>query len=152
VFSRKALDRVGLFDERYLGSGDWDLCLKISVEFPVGFVDAPLTSIRWHRGNAGSDPSRIPRDWPAQDWKYLGFETMPMAARKLFEKARSGEIPRAEAAFALACLGTLYTWGERPDLARKVLGMAIRLQPTRWKTSVRYLTSFLPYKVRDRIR
>lgn len=152
IFSRKALDRIGLFDERYLGSGDWDLCLKISEEFPVGFVDASLTHIRRHRGNAGSDPNRIPGNWMGQDWNYLGYETMPKAAEKLFEKAQRGELPRAEAAFSLACLGTLYTWGSRPDLARKVLGMAIRLQPVRLKTYARYLTTFLPYKVRDRIR
>lgn len=152
MFSRKALDRVGLFDERYLGCGDWDLCLKISKEFPVGFVDAPLTYIRRHRGNAGSDPDRIPGNWMGQDWNYLGFETMPKAAEKLLEKAWRGEVPREEAAFALACLGTQYTWGVRPDLARKVLRMSIRLQPARLKTCARYLTTFLPHKVRSRIR
>src|SRR5581483_5019413 len=134
------------------GLGDWDLCLRISEEFPFGFVDEPLTLIRKHPTNSSTDASRIPSDWTQRDWPYLARETMPRAARHLFAKAQQGASDREEAAFALACLATIYSWGQEPDLARATYALAARLCPLRLKTYLRYAVTFLPRALRQRIR
>ncbi len=152
LIARPAWEQFGPFDERYHGMGDWDLCLRISQAFRFGFVDAPLTLVRKHAANASTDATRIPADWTRRDWLYLGRETMPRAAHCLFEKARRGEMDREEAAFGLACLATIYSWGEEPDLARATYILAARLSPLRLKTYIRYVLTFLPHAVRERIR
>lgn len=152
LVSRRAWERVGGFDERHLGMGDWDFCLRVSQMFPFGFVDAPLTLIRKHAASAGMDPTRLPADWSDRDWVLLSRETMPAAARCLFAKAQRGEAHRDEAAFALACLATLYSWGREPGRARSLYALAARLRPLRLKTYLRYLLTFLPRSLRQRIR
>ncbi|HZP80543.1 MAG TPA: glycosyltransferase [Chthonomonadaceae bacterium] len=152
MISRQAWERCGPFDERFHGLGDWDLCLRISEEFPFGFVDEPLTLIRKHPTNSSTDASRIPSDWTQRDWPYLARETMPRAARHLFAKAQQGASDREEAAFALACLATIYSWGQEPDLARATYALAARLCPLRLKTYLRYAVTFLPRALRQRIR
>ncbi|HEV2474482.1 MAG TPA: glycosyltransferase [Chthonomonadales bacterium] len=152
MISRTAWERFGPFDRRYLGMGDWDLCLKVSQEFPFGFVDAPLTLVRKHSANAGTDATRIPSDWTARDWRLLGLETMPAAAQSLFETAKRNCISKQEAAFGLACLATIYSWGHEPALARRVYLLAARLNPLRAQTYLRFVVTYLPQRVRVRIR
>jgi glycosyltransferase involved in cell wall biosynthesis len=152
LIARSAWERFGPFDTRYHGLGDWDLCLRISQEFRFGFVDTPLTLVRKHAANASTDTTRIPADWTQRDWQYLARETMPQAAQRLYARARSGDIAREEAAFSLACLATIYSWGQEPDLARATYVLAARLSPLRLKTYLRYALTFLPRTVRQRIR
>ena len=152
LISRAAWERLGPFDVRYRGMGDWDLCLRISQEFLFGFVETPLTLYRKHTANSGTDVTRLPTDWNARDWQSLSREKMPGSARQLFARAQRGEIAREQAAFGLVCLATIYNWQQEPDLARFVYVLAARLQPLRWKTYARYATTFLPRALRGRIR
>jgi len=152
LVSRRVWEQVGGFDARYLGMGDWDFCLRVSQSFPFGFVDAPLTLVRKHAASAGMDPNRLPVDWSDRDWRILARETMPAAARCLFAKARQGNVHPDEAAFALACLATLYSWGQETGLARVTYALAARLRPLRLRTYLRYLLTFLPRSLRRRIR
>src|SRR5262249_26393721 len=112
----------------------------------------PLTLYRKHAASAGVDPNRLPSDWTARDWRYLRRETMTAAARDLFEKARRGEAGPAESAHGAACPGTLHSWEPEAGLARVAYRLAARLQPLRARTYLRWLTTFLPLRVRQRIR
>lgn len=150
--SRRAWEEVGAFDERYHGLGDWDLCVRMSERYLFGFVDRPLTLVRKHAANASTDSTRIPEDWTARDWRFLGLETLPRSALVLYDRARAGAVPIAEAAFALACLGTIHSWGSEPRLARAAYRLATRLAPGRPQTYLRYLVTFLPQRLRTRIR
>ncbi len=152
LFSRRALDDVGLFDERFLGGGDWEMCVRVSARYAFGFVDRPLTRVRKHTANASTNASRIPSDWGHHDWLILGRETMQRAARTVYERAREGKSDPAAAAFALVRLATVYAWDYQPDLARRTYALALRLQPSRAKTYLRYAATFLPHGLRTRIR
>jgi glycosyltransferase involved in cell wall biosynthesis len=45
---RKCLDEVGLFDESISGDDDWDMWVRISEKFGVGYVERPLVKYRVH--------------------------------------------------------------------------------------------------------
>jgi len=151
MVARRVSDQVGLFDERYRGGGDWDFCVRASQHFPFGFVDAPLTLYRKHATNSGNDPTRLRSEWQTRDWWILGAETMPAAARMLHERAARDGAGREEAALALASLGTIYaTRADDPARAREMFRLALRLQPTRAKTWLRYMTTFLPRRAAAR--
>jgi len=152
TFSRSAWKRVGPFDERYHGCGDWDFCLRLSAEFPIGFVDEPLAMHRKHAANASHDPTRIPKDWGQIDWRLLASETIPKVARQLVERAHRGQVPRRQAAFILACLGMRYIMDSQNSRARSMLGLSARLDPLRFKTHLRYLTTFFPPPLSSRLR
>jgi glycosyltransferase involved in cell wall biosynthesis len=151
MIRREAWDRYGPFDENYFGCGDWDLCLKISQAYAFGFVDEPLTLYRKHTANASTDTSRLPSDWGLLDWKRLRHQTVLEAVQILWERAKKGEIPRAEASHALACLGTRYLHSQETDLARRMYALSIQLLPLRLKSSYRYLMTYLPYSVGRKI-
>jgi glycosyltransferase involved in cell wall biosynthesis len=51
VFKRACLDAVGSFDESLLGSGDWDMWLKIAERWSVRCVPEPLAFYRVHPTN-----------------------------------------------------------------------------------------------------
>lgn len=51
IFRRSCLDKVGGFDESFLGSGDWDLWLRISAHYEVAFIPEPLALYRLHEFN-----------------------------------------------------------------------------------------------------
>ena len=42
LIRRECLDKVGRFDEAYNALEDWDLVLRISRDYPIGFVAEPL--------------------------------------------------------------------------------------------------------------
>jgi glycosyltransferase involved in cell wall biosynthesis len=46
--SRAALDAVGLYEPTLPECADWDLWLRISTRFAIGYVDAPLYAYRRH--------------------------------------------------------------------------------------------------------
>jgi glycosyltransferase involved in cell wall biosynthesis len=47
---REALERVGPLDARFLLVSDWDLCLRISRQFPIVYVDDSWAAFRIRRG------------------------------------------------------------------------------------------------------
>jgi glycosyltransferase involved in cell wall biosynthesis len=52
VFSRQALDRVGIFDETLCGTDDWDLGIRIAFHYRVVGVRELLLEYRMHESNA----------------------------------------------------------------------------------------------------
>lgn len=51
VIRRACLDKVGFFDEAFVGAGDWDLWLRIAANWPVECVPEPLALYRVHHHN-----------------------------------------------------------------------------------------------------
>jgi glycosyltransferase involved in cell wall biosynthesis len=51
VVRRTALNTAGLFDERLRGTDDYDLELRISRHFPIGYLDERLAIYRMHTTN-----------------------------------------------------------------------------------------------------
>lgn len=149
---RDVWQALGGFDERFLGLGDWDFCLRLSRDHPIGFVSAPLARIRKHGTNAGLGANGVPTDWVDRDWQMLGGVTMPAAAACLVERARRGDFPRDEAAYALACFATIQSWGREPALARAMYRQSLGFAPFRWQTWLRYGVTFLPQRLRTRVR
>ena len=143
MVSRSAWERHGPFDPRFLGAGDWDFCLRLSQEFPFGFVDQPLTLHRKHAANATTDSARIPPTWVEHDMRILRSETMPTAARTLFEKARRDELDPTAAAHSLACLGVIYSQHKERAPARAAYLRSLRLNPLRLKTWIRLTSTLL---------
>ena len=48
---KKCLDEVGLFDESITGDDDWDMWIRISEKFGIGYVKKPLVKYRVHGEN-----------------------------------------------------------------------------------------------------
>lgn len=59
VVTRKALDKVGLFDESFQAAENWDLWIRISKEYQVDYVNIPLVRYRKHQGNMSHDIKRM---------------------------------------------------------------------------------------------
>jgi hypothetical protein len=51
VFRRQCIDEVGYFDEELLGSGDWDMWIRIAAKYPIACVNEPLALYRLHTTN-----------------------------------------------------------------------------------------------------
>src|SRR5207253_9360503 len=75
--------KLGVFNEAYFGSGDWEMWLRIAEEYEIGFVPEPLTFYRVHGANARHKLERIwhddvmLRDWIAARASYYadkGYE------------------------------------------------------------------------------
>ena len=46
LIRKKAIDEAGLFDESIFAPADWDMWLRISERYEVGYIDQPLTKYR----------------------------------------------------------------------------------------------------------
>lgn len=51
VFRRTCIEDVGSFDENLLGSGDWDLWIRIAARYPIACVEQSLAHYRIHPTN-----------------------------------------------------------------------------------------------------
>jgi glycosyltransferase involved in cell wall biosynthesis len=51
VVTRKALDKVGFFDESFRAAENWDLWIRIAKEFRVEYANLPLVRYLRHPGN-----------------------------------------------------------------------------------------------------
>ena len=151
LFSRSAWEKVGPFDERYHGAGDWEFCLRVGEQFLIGYVEEPLTRVRRHSGNASTDASRIPSQWLKQDCKLMAAQTTLHAAETLYRKAIQGRTAKHTAAVALAALGVIYSRAKQPGPARKIYSLSARLAPLRLKTYLRYALTLAPNSIQSRI-
>src|SRR5262245_61030799 len=55
MIRRRVLDAVGLFDERFTHSEDYDLWLRIGRQHSIGFIDSALVQCRRHSANTSID-------------------------------------------------------------------------------------------------
>ena len=139
VLVRKScFDERGNFDERFFGSGDWHMWLRIAQKYEVGYIDEPLTFYRIHGSNASHQKDRINADDARiREWITSWAHTF---------KSRASKDADLHAAFAhnWACLGTERTWAGDPKGGRFAYRQAIKMNPKRWRTYVRWLATFLP--------
>lgn len=134
---RSCFDEVGEFNRTYFGSGDWEMWFRICEKWHAGFVDEPLTLYRVHGENASHKLERIWRDDERlREW----IETRLVANEGRFEPA----VMRKARAFNFAALGTVKTLNGNAHGGRAAYQRSIQLDPLRWKTSARWLASFLP--------
>jgi glycosyltransferase involved in cell wall biosynthesis len=61
VVRRRALDRVGLFDERFRYRGDWELWCRIARVAPFALVARDLVDYRIHESNIGNNTRKVRR-------------------------------------------------------------------------------------------
>ena len=62
MHKRECLDEVGLFDESITGDDDWDMWIRISEKFEMGYMDKPLVKYRVHGENISlTRPKRLDR-------------------------------------------------------------------------------------------
>jgi hypothetical protein len=51
MHKRECLNGVGLFDESITGDDDWDMWIRISEKFEMGYIGKPLVKYRVHKEN-----------------------------------------------------------------------------------------------------
>lgn len=135
---RRCFDEVGTFDPAYFGSGDWHMWLRVAERWRVGFVQEPLTFYRVHGANASHKLERIWRD----------DERLRLWIRSKYSDYLSSGRDRRTLARAFAhneaCLGTVFMLNGKPREARRAYLQSLRLRPTRAKSVLRLLGTFLP--------
>ena len=134
---RVCFEKLGPFDPTYFGSGDWQMWYRIAEDYLVGFVPEKLTSYRVHGANASHKLERIWKDdQRLREWMAPRLDRLDMR----FSPAES----RRARAFNWAALGTVRALNGDRGGARSAFGASLRERPTRAKTYLRYLTTFLP--------
>lgn len=131
---RECFDQVGNFNEQYFGSGDWELWLRIAERWPLGCVPEPLTFYRVHGENASHKLERIWKDdQMLREW---------IASKE----AEWGGRPYMKPAIAhnYAALGTVCTLNGDPRAGRRAYAGSIRRSPSRFKSYLRWMATFLP--------
>lgn len=139
VVRRECFDKVGLFNDEYFGSGDWEMWLRIAEHYDIGCVPEKLTSYRVHGTNASHRYDKIWKDdEKLRTWLARRAELYHMHGvdAKALRNAR---------AHNLACLGTVKKLNGKDHEARSAYLAAIRLNPFRAKSYYRLCASFLPY-------
>lgn len=135
---RECFEKLGGFNEAYFGSGDWEMWLRVAEQWPVGYVDEPLTFYRVHGANASHKLERIWKDdEKLREW---------IRTRVPLLEAKGYPRPELQAAMAHneACLGTVKTLNGDPAGGRTAFARSIRLAPGRWKSYLRWAATFLP--------
>ncbi len=140
VLARRDCFANGGFDTSFFGSGDWDMWLRISQNWKIGFVDKPQTFYRVHGGNASHKLKRIWED------DYLLRSKLAQTLKGLRSSAGRFDQAslRAAEAHNLACLGTVACLTGKPKEARSFCGQSIALQPKRIQSYARWLLTFMP--------
>ncbi|HZH98846.1 MAG TPA: glycosyltransferase [Fimbriimonadaceae bacterium] len=138
LIRRECFERLGGFNEAYFGSGDWEMWLRIAEHYDIGFVPEPLTFYRVHGANASHKLERIWRDDEMlREWirsRYSSYE----------EKGYNEQVLRSAEAHNEACLGTVKALNGDPAGGRKAFARSLRYQPSRFKSYLRWLATYLP--------
>lgn len=131
---------LGGFNEKYFGSGDWEMWLRIAETWHLGFVPGKHVAYRVHPSNASNKKDRI-------------WEDDERVRRWLIPKleAARARYPREDVDAAMvqnyAALGTVLTWNGRKTEGRSMLGKALKLEPKRPQSWMRYAATFFPGRV-----
>ncbi len=135
---RECFEALGGFNDRYFGSGDWEMWLRIAEQYELGFIDEVLTFYRVHGGNASHKLELI--------WKDDEMLREWIAARAVEYGDRGYDRRELRRALAhnLACLGTVRTLNGRPKMGREAYFGSVRLEPLRIKSWLRWIATFLP--------
>ena len=141
LIRRKCFEECGPFDPSFFGSGDWQMWLRIAQKYHVGYIEEPLAFYRVHGQNASHQKERINLD-DARIREWITGWQSSLADRTSKE-------PDLFAAFAhnWACLGTERTWAGDAKGGRAAYREAMKMQPKRLKTRLRFAATFLPKKL-----
>ncbi|MBL8048541.1 MAG: glycosyltransferase [Chthonomonas sp.] len=135
---RECFEQCGEFNPAYFGSGDWDMWLRIAEHWDIGFCNDKLTNYRWHENNASKKLDRIWRDDQMLRERILDqtglYESMGLDEATL----------NLALAHNWACLGTVRTLNGDPSGGRRAYKESLRRQPSRWRSRVRWLATYLP--------
>lgn len=141
VLARRECFAKGGFDTSFFGSGDWDMWLRISLDWKVGFIDKPQTFYRVHGGNASHKLKRIWED------DYRLRRRLVLTLRDLARTNRDRFAPttfKAALAHNYACLGTVACLTGRKKEGRISYGRSISENPKRVQNYARWLLTFMP--------
>lgn len=138
LIRRVCFETCGPFDPSFFGSGDWQMWLRISQKYHIGYADEPFAFYRVHGQNASHQKDKINEDDARiREW-ITGWQSD-------FSDRMSKE-PELKAAFAhnWACLGTERTWAGNASGGRAAYSQAIKMMPGRFKSYLRWIATFLP--------
>jgi glycosyltransferase involved in cell wall biosynthesis len=138
---RQCFIELGGFNEKYFGSGDWEMWMRVAEKYEIGFVSEPLTFYRVHGENASHKLDRIWRDDEMlREW---------IASRGSIYAGKGYGKAELDAALAhnQACLGTVKTLNGDAGGGRAAYAESIKLAPGRLKSYLRYGATFLPRSV-----
>jgi glycosyltransferase involved in cell wall biosynthesis len=134
---RECFEKLGEFNEEYFGSGDWEMWFRIAEEYHIGFVDEPMTMYRVHSQQASKNLEKIWKDdQRLREWMSPRIDAM-------IGRFDHDDVLRAKA-FNLAALGMERGLNGDPRGARQAFIESIHLQPKRWRSYARWITTFLP--------
>ena len=138
---RDCFEKLGGFNEKFFGSGDWEMWFRIAEKWKVGFVREPLTFYRVHGGNASHKLERIWQDdQMLREW--IAKELEAVEAKRFPEN----DLRRAKA-HNYACLGTVKALNGDPAAGRRAYAKSIQLAPERVKSYLRYVATLMPAPV-----
>lgn len=134
---RECFERLGNFNERLFGSGDWEMWFRIALEYDIAFIDEPLTFYRVHGENASFKHRRI-----HQDDVLVREGTIHPNEPALWKRANSRRAMRMALAHSYACLGTEHALLRHLPEARRVYLHSLKLCPWRLKSLARILWTY----------
>ena len=135
---KECFEARGSFDDRFFGSGDWQMWLRIAQKYEVGYIDEPLTFYRVHGLNASHQKEKINED----DARIREWITSWQP--KFADRIKADKDLHAAFAHNWACLGTERTWAGDAKGGRMAYLEAIKMNPKRWRTYARWMATFLP--------
>lgn len=138
---RTCFDDLGGFNEGYFGSGDWEMWLRIAERYDIGYVAEPLTYYRVHGANASHKLDRIWKDdEKLREW---------IRSRESVYRSKGYDEVTLRAALAHneAALGTVKTLNGDPVGGRAAYRRSLVHQPSRFKSYLRLVASYLPPSV-----
>ncbi|MCW5936556.1 MAG: glycosyltransferase [Fimbriimonadaceae bacterium] len=134
---RQCFEELGGFNTAYFGSGDWEMWIRISEKYEVGYIDEFLTDYRVHGENASHKLERIWRDDETlRSWLAPRMES--------YKHRFSQDALNHAIAHNWACLGTVKTLNGKAAEGRAAYAESLRINPSRWQSRLRYLATFLP--------
>lgn len=137
VARRTCFNELGGFNEKYFGSGDWEMWYRICEKWEAGYIGDPLTLYRVHGENASHKLDRIWRD-DARLREWIADRIPNYRGRFAHEDLVAAE------AHNYACLGTVKVLGGDAALGREYYRRSLDLEPGRWKSRARIAASYLP--------
>lgn len=141
VLRRECFERVGGFREDLYGLGDWEMWLRVALEYDIGYIDEPLTLYRVHGANAFLQHRRL-----LEDEVKVRSETIHACETRFMQRANDPRAMRLALAHSYACLGTDYALLGDRKRARQAYIRSLQLYPLRFKSVLRLILTFLPIK------
>jgi glycosyltransferase involved in cell wall biosynthesis len=150
VVRRTCFDELGLFDEAFSGADDWEMWARIASRYEFRYTPEALCSLRLHGANTSLDVDRMKRDSLAVQAKLFDDPAMVRG----FSKGTVRRLRRRSTARIHHFVATWLLRNGRTREARRELGTALRLHPTRLRHLVLYAFSaigWIPGPIRRRL-